>query len=202
MSAPSGEQTFGGLAFATPGDWFAIRVPRERADADALASQLVAARPGLAAQRAAVDRMARGLVGACASLKVLCAYTTALDVPGGPLPATVLASVHPMGGLTLQQIAEDMSAVDGSAAPPEVVGRFDLPAGRTVRIERLEERDGLDRDRRVVLLVVQYVAEIPGTGCAVMLTFSTPAVALAGPLRQLFHQIACTLRFGGLERRR
>jgi hypothetical protein len=200
MTAPASEQASGGLAFATPGDWFAIRVPRERADADALASQLVAARPELAAQSAAVDRMTRSLVDACASLHILCAYTTALDVPGGPLPATVLASVHPMGGLTLQQVAEDMAADDGSATPAEL-GRFDLPAGRTVRIERLGERSPV-RDRSLVVLVVQYVAEIPGTGHAVMLTFSTPAVALAGPLRQLFHQIACTLRFGDLEQLR
>ena len=44
-------------------------------------------------------------------------------------------------------------------------------------------------------LVVQYVTEIPGTGGAMLLTFSTPALALSGQLRQVFHQIACTLPF-------
>jgi hypothetical protein len=206
MTAPGGEQVSGGLAFATPGDWFALRVPRERTDAATLTDRLIAARPELAAQRDAVDRMLRGLFDGCASLDVLCAYTTALDVPGGPLPATLLASMHPMDGLTVDRIAADMSALDDPALDDSVtlpeVGRFDLPVGRTARIERLREWGTPGQDHRIVSLVVQYVAEIPGTGNAIMLTFSTPAVALAGQLRQLFHQIACTLRFEGQEQQR
>ena len=201
MTAPSSEQMSGGLAFATPGDWFALRVPSERTDAATLASQVIAARPKIAGQRDAVNRMVRALIDACASLDVLCAYTTALDVPGGPLPATLLASVHPMGGLALDQIATAMSAADDCVARPEV-GSFDLPAGRTIRIERLPEWGSPGQEHRLVSLVVQYVAEIPGTGSAIILTFSTPAVALAAQLRQLFHQIACTLRFEGLEQQR
>jgi hypothetical protein len=41
------------------------------------------------------------------------------------------------------------------------------------------------------------VAEIPGAATAVLLSFATPALALAGQLRQLFHQIASTLHFEG-----
>ena len=192
MTAPSSEQVGGGLAFATPGDWFPLRVPRERADADALTGQILAARPDL--PREAVARMARSLVDACASLDVLCAYTTALEVPGGPLPATVVASVHPTGGLDVERIAEGMAGGGRAVC-------FDLPAGRAARIERLQEQPIPGRDERLVSLIVQYVAQIPGTGDAVVLTFSTPALGLGRELQQLFHQMACTLRFRSGEDR-
>jgi hypothetical protein len=193
MTAPSSEQVSGGLAFATPGDWFPLRVPRERTDAEVLTRQILAARPDL--PREAVARMARILVAACASLDVLCAYTTALDVPGGPLPATVVASVHPTGGLDVERLAERMAGGGRAAC-------FDLPAGRTARIERLQEQPIPGRDDRLVSLIVQYVAQIPGTEDAAVLTFSTPALGLGRELLQLFHQMACTLRFEPADQQR
>ncbi len=192
MSTPSTEQV-PGLAFATPADWFALRVPSQCAEADVLTGQILAARPELPPD--AVARMARSLVTACASLDVLCAYTTALEVPGGPLPATVIASVHPTGGLDVERIAERMS---GGGRPV----CFDLPAGRTARIERLAEQPSPGRDDRIVSLIIQYVAQIPGTEAAVVLTFSTPALGLGRELQQLFHQMACTLRFDSPDHRR
>jgi hypothetical protein len=199
MTAQDLEQLDGELAFAVPGDWFAVRVPRQRADATELARQILAGRPGLGARREAVERMARGLVDACASLDVLCAYTTALDVPGGPLPATMLASAYPLSGLSVFQLAERLAAGDGSLSAPETE-RFDLPSGPTARIERLRESDSVG-DEHIVFLIVQYIARIPGTDDAVLLTFSTPAMGLARELRQLFHQMACTLRFTHREPR-
>ncbi len=193
MSTLSTDQAPGGLAFATPGDWFPLRVPRGRADADVLTGQILAARPAL--PREAVARMARSLVDACASLDVLCAYTTALEVPGGPLPATVVASVYSTGGLDVERIAERMS---GGGHPV----CFDLPAGRTARIERLQEQPIPGRDDRLVSLIVQYVAQIPGTEDVVVLTFATPALGLGRELQELFHQMACTLRFDPADHRR
>lgn len=193
MTAPSLDQVPGGVAFATPGDWFPLRVPRERTDAEVLADQILTVRPGL--PREAVARMARNLVDACVALDVLGAYTTAVDVPGGPLPATVVASVHPTDGLDEERFAQRMSG--GSD-----VTCFNLPAGRAARIERLQEQPLPGRDDRLVSLVVQYVTQIPGTGDAVVLTFSTPALGLGRELQQLFHQIACTLRFEPADHRR
>jgi hypothetical protein len=190
MTAPSLQQVPGGVAFATPGDWFPLRVPRERADADVLTGQILAARPGLG--RETVARMARSLADACAALDVLCAYTTALEVPGGPLPATVVASVHPTDGLDVERFAQRMSGGGDVIC-------FNLPAGRTARIERLQEQPIPGRDDRLVSLIVQYVAQIPGTGDVVVLTFSTPALGLGRELQQLFHQMACTLRFEPAE---
>jgi hypothetical protein len=193
MTTSVSEQAGGGLAFATPGDWFPLRVPREHADADVLTGQILAARPAL--PREAVARMARSLVTACASLDVLCAYTTALEVPGGPLPATVIASVHPADGQDVERIAERMA---GGGRPV----CFSLPAGRTARIERLQEQPIPGLDDQLVSLIVQYVTEIPGTDEVVVLTFSTLALGLGRELQQLFHQMACTLRFDPADHRR
>jgi hypothetical protein len=193
MTAPVSEQAGGGLAFATPGHWFPLRVPRERADADVLIGQILAARPGL--PREAVARMARSLVDACAALDVLCGYTTVIELPGGPLPATVIASVHPAEGQDVERIAGQMTGGDSAVC-------FDLPAGRTARIERLQEQPMPGRDDRLVSLIVQYVTATPDPDEVVVLTFSTPALGLGRELQQLFHQIACTLRFEPADHRR
>ena len=181
-----------GVAFATPANWLTIKVPRSSADVAQLASAVAAAQPELGS-RPAVERLLNGLVEACAELDVLGAYATILEVPGGLLPATLVASAHPMGGQALDQIAQDL-AEPADVVPPPEVRFFDLPAGRTARIERLRESPDGARER-LVSLVVQYVAEIPGTDGAMVLTFGTPALALSGQLRQVFHQIACTLYF-------
>jgi hypothetical protein len=186
-----------GLAFATPGNWFAIRLPKDRADADQLAGELAGVLPDMSSADA-VRVLVGDLVRACASLDVLCGYATVLDVPGGPLPASLVVNVWPLGGYTLEQVAAQMSAPDRAAGPP-VSGVLDLPAGRTVRVERLREWGGRVDGRHPVSLIVQYVTAIPGTGQAAVLTFSTPALALADRLRPLFHGIAYTLRFDGLE---
>jgi hypothetical protein len=187
QSAPTG------VAFATPGDWQTIKVPREPADIAQLAGAVIAARSGLASRQADVERMLNGLVEACAALDVLGAYVTVLDVPGGPLPATLVASAQPVGSQTIAEIAQDLAGPAGAVGPADV-RMFDLPAGPTARVERLQEWPGEGREQ-LVSLVVHYVAEIPGSDGAMVLTFSTPALALSGQLRQVFHQIACTLHF-------
>jgi hypothetical protein len=162
--------TAGGLGFAMPPDWVAVRVPR----------------------RAAPQQL-RILAAVFAAADVLCACTTALAVPGGPLPATLLVSSYPTGGQAVDQIAGRLAAGGGSATGSRV-DRFDLPIGRTARVEWRPDRGAPEQPRRPGSLVIQYVAGIPGTANAVILTFATPAVTLAAWLRPLFHQIAGTVR--------
>ena len=188
----------GGIALATPGDWFAVRLPRHSSDADRLVEQALAARPELTGHRAALWDLIRAVTTACEKLDVVAAYVTVLDVAGGPLPATLVLTAHPMGGQTLDAVIAAISGQEDDGLPPPSVGTFDFPAGRTARVERLAEWGGAGESRRPVAFLAQYVTEAPG-GVAVMLTFSTPALALADQLRPLFHQIACTLRFDGQE---
>jgi len=166
-----------------------------------MAGEVIAAKPGLPISRDVLVSMLGQLAQASAALNDAGAYATILDVPGAPLPATLLVSVRGLGGLTLDEIAAEMSTADGALAPP-TAKMFDLPAGRTVRIERFRERPGTGEGPRPVSFTVQYATVAPGGGQAVLLMFSTPAVALAEQLRPLFHQIACTLRFEGQEPQR
>lgn len=196
MTALRGRPGPQNLTFAIPADWFAIDLPRDRADAVQLAGEITAAHPELASLRPALERMIGDLAGLCGVLDVLGAYATVLDIPGGPLPATLVTSVHPIGAQTLDDIAGELSASDDQAGPADV-RVFDLPAGSMVRVERFRAWAAPSRDSRPGSLAVQYVAEIPGAAGTVLLSFATPALALAGQLRQLFHQIACTVHFDG-----
>jgi hypothetical protein len=70
---------------------------------------------------------------------------------------------------------------------------FNLPAGRTARIERLAEPSAAGDGSRPVSLIVTYVTEVPGRDQVIVLTFATPALALIDQVRPVFHQIACSL---------
>jgi hypothetical protein len=70
---------------------------------------------------------------------------------------------------------------------------FHLPAGHTVRIERVVEPSATGDGRRPVSFTVIYLTEVPGRDQAIVLTFGTPAIALIDSLRPVFHQIACSL---------
>lgn len=193
MTAPAGSAARAGLAFATPANWFPVQLPRDQAGIGALADDAVAANPELAGQRDALAALLGGLTTTLTALNVIGAYVTVLDVAGGPLPATLLVSVRDMDGSTLDQIGREMSAGHDITGPP-VVDALDLPIGPVIRVERMRDWPGTVDGTRPVSFVVHYVAQVPGLPQAVLMTFSTPAVALASQLRPLFHQMACTLR--------
>ena len=185
-SAAAGE-----FAFATPADWFAIRLPRTEFDADQLASDLAVAQPGLADRRDDLRAMLSGLSGSIAVTHAAGAYAA---FPGGlgDLPATLLVSVLPMDGSALDQIGREMSGPDYPGAP-STTKMFNLPAGPAVRMERLIARSVIGDDRRPVSFTVKYVTEVPGRDQVIVLSFATPALALIDQLRPVFHEIACSL---------
>jgi hypothetical protein len=185
------------FSIATPGDWFDIRLPKGEAAADELAAGLSDSWPERAGSAEELRGMVRSLVSASAALDVLCAYATVVNGHGRLLPASLVINAFPLRGKSLGHVAEQLSGGNGAlgARPPRLV---DLPAGRAVRVERLREWDVSASGRHPVSLVVQYVAEVPGNGQALVLTFSTPALGLAEQLRPVFHAIVSTLRFEGL----
>jgi hypothetical protein len=182
----------GEFALATPADWFAIDLPGTPADADRLAGHIAIAHPELAGQREALAEMLTFLAEVTEAVGAVGAYGALFDASGVALPATLLVSLQPMGLYSLDEIGRELSGADHEDAPsaPRV---FDLPAGRTVRTERLVEPSATGDDRRPVSFTVTYLTEIPGRGQVVVLTFRTPAITLVDQLRLVFHQIACSL---------
>lgn len=198
LASPTAAASF---SIATPGDWASIRLPQGEEAADDLAAVLADSWPGPASSVAELRGIARSLMNAAAALDVLGAYATVLNDHGRLLPVSLVINAFPLRGKSLGQVAEELSGGNGAqgAQPPRLV---DLPAGRSVRVERLREWDVSADGRHPVSLLVQYVAEIPGRGQALVLTFSTLALGMAEQLRPAFHSIASTLRFEPAEDRR
>lgn len=182
----------GEFAFATPADWFPIDLPATPADADRLAGQVAVAHPELAGQRETLAGMLTTLAEAIEVVDAVSAYGALFDTSGVALPATLLVSLRPMGPYSLDEMGRELSSADHESAPLSM-RMFHLPAGQTVRIERLVEPSATGDGRRPVSFTVIYLTEVPGRDQAVVLTFGTPAIALADQLRAVFHQIACSL---------
>jgi hypothetical protein len=185
--------TAGQFAFATPADWVPVRLPRTQADVNRLTADIVDAYPALAGERDTVQKMLRGFGLAAVAIGAICARAAVADLPGLPLPATLLVSLQAMGGRTLDQAAGELSegALESSA-----MAMFNLPAGRTARVERLAQLPNAVAGRPLASLSVNYITEVPDRGQAIVLTFGTLAVAQARSLLPAFHQIACSLRAG------
>jgi hypothetical protein len=182
--------TAGQFAFATPADWFPVRLPKTQADLDRLAADIMDAYPALAGERDTVRRLLRGFGLAAAAIRAVSAHAAVADLPGLALPATLLVSLQAMDGHTLDQVAGELA--EGTLAPSDVA-MFTLPAGRTARVERLSELPNAVAGRPVASLSVSYVTEVPDRGQAIVLTFGTLGVAQARSLLPVFHQIACSL---------
>src|ERR1700761_6732518 len=154
QAAPSG------VAFVTPAGWQTIKIPRTFADIERLTTVGTAIRPRLAPRRTEIERMLKGLVQACGALDVLSSFITFLDVPGGPQPATLIASVQPAGGQTVGEIGQGLAGPAGPAGPAGTAGTpdvrmFGLPAGPTARVERLQAWPD-DTREPLVSLVIHY----------------------------------------------
>jgi hypothetical protein len=182
--------TAGQFAFATPADWFPVRLPRTQADVDRLAADVVDAYPVLAGQRDAVQKVLRGFGLAAVAIGAVCARAAVADLPGLALPATLLISLQAMGGRTLDQVAGELSEGEFESS---AMAMLTLPAGRTARVERLWRLPNAVAGRPLASLSINYVTEVPDRGQAIVLTFGTLAVAQARSLLPVFHQIACSL---------
>jgi hypothetical protein len=180
----------GQFAFATPADWFPVRLPKTQADLNRLAADVMDAYPALAGERDAVHYMLRGFGLATVAIHAVSAHAAVADLPGLALPATLLVSLQEMGGRTLDQAAGELS---GGTLGSSAAAMFTLPAGRTARVVRLSKLPNAVAGRPLASLSVNYVTEVPDRGQAIVLTFGTLAVAQARSLLPVFHQIACSL---------
>jgi hypothetical protein len=110
---------------------------------------------------------------------------------GEPLAATV-AGYQVEGDDDLTELADDLGRPrpnDAGARRAEVVA---LPAGRAVRVQFLSETP-LDVGRGLILELVQFWLPVPGTGTRLVLSCSTPLVAVAEHITPVFDDIAGTI---------
>ena len=118
----------------------------------------------------------RSLVSASAALDVLCAYATLVSSQEYLLPASLVINAFPRS-VARPSVRSRMSflAPMPYCRPGHHAWWNGLP-GQAVRVERLREWGVEASGRHPVLLVIQYVTEVPGGEQALVLTFSTPAL--------------------------
>jgi hypothetical protein len=117
-----------------------------------------------------------------------------LPLPGEPLPVTLLVNALPL------EAAGDSPDLANTAAFGPSNGRrhystaeVELTCGRAVRAEWLETAQLASTDAAVVSFFTQYFVIPQGSESLLVLTFSSPAVALAGRLKKPFGDIAASL---------
>jgi hypothetical protein len=181
----------GRLFLATPGDWVAVSLPMTEGDAERLTEEAIARSPQLASRREVVAGTWRALAQAVAATRPLYAGGTFLRLPGGTLPVTLLVNAIPAGAAGDPR---SVMAALGSAQRPGRRGyseqEVELPAGPAARVRWLQATELNDAGQAVVMLVVQYFVTLHEGRGGLVLSFSSPAVALAEKLATLFDRIA------------
>lgn len=187
----SADQGRGGIFLATPGDWVTLRLPGGDAEVAAALAEHVRRHPQLAQRQELATEVLGTLGRAARAAGVVHASASFLDLPGGPLPATLLVSLAPpsvaRGGVA--------SAGEGDGRRNLAETECLLPAGRALRREWQQAGRLSDADAVVMSYVVQYFIWTPEEqgGGMVVLTFASPAVAVTHRLRSLFHAIATSV---------
>lgn len=210
MSGASGPRLDSGFGYAlsVPGSWFEVDVrPATRAASAAeLVSRRITDLPELRERRADIVRLIRKQAAAAWDAGAVYCAVMAEPVADGLLPACVTVSFLP-GPVDASSDAEDrlsplVSTLRTKAArhdddPWTEVGTLDLPhagaAARSWGVEDVEDPDaGPGRSVRVVTM--QTYVPVPDVNRVAVVTCSSPAVAVAPALLDVFDAITGTFR--------
>lgn len=182
------------VALVTPGDWVSLRLPYTDAEAGQLLAELLARRPELEARREAVAQVLQGLEQASRAANCLWAGGTFLPLPGGPLPVTLLVNV-----VSRAAAGDPLDPAEAAASAGLLRRRnfssdeLDLPCGRALRTEWFQAAQLEGDDTAVISFFTQYFVTPDNGDALFVLTFTSPAVGVAGRLRELFAAIAASL---------
>jgi hypothetical protein len=182
------------IRFTTPGDWVALHLPHTEAEVTAVVDRLVARDPELESRRPLVEAVLRGLSEASRVANCLYAGGAFLPLPGGPLPVTLLVNALPLVAIgDPPDLARAAAAIDSDGHRHHSSAEVDLPCGPAARIEWLQAAQLASSGTEVMSFFTQYVVTPRDTAMVLVLTFSSPAVAIADRLQKLFRDIAASL---------
>ncbi len=183
------------VEFATPGNWVAMRLPHTDAEVDALIAETLSGHPELEARRDLVVTVLRTLGQATRVAGCVYAGGAFLPITDGPMPVTLLVNALPLE--TLGDPPDLRAAATASYAASRrdyVATDVDLPCGPAICAEWFESARLTTAGTSVVSFFTQYFVLPGGAGSLIVLTFSSPAVALAKRLKKLFLDIATSLK--------
>ena len=193
-----------GFRLPTPGNWFDLDLdPRTRNQSiAAMVDAHVAQSPAAADNRQVLVRLLRRTAREAAQGGMIFASLMSEVAEGVPVSAsatvTLRTATTSSGGASISDPADiarylrDRGGAGGQRAELRVV---DIPAGRAVRLQGMQEGDVSGVASGVVTLVVQYFLPVPGTESLAVLTFTTPTLALAEPFAGLFDAMAENFSF-------
>lgn len=182
------------IEFNTPGSWVALRFPHTEADVDALIAELLSRHPELEPRRDLAVSVLRTLSQVSRVANCLYAGGGFLPLPGGPMPVTLFVNALP---LEAAGTPPDLMTAAATAKSPGrrdyVTTEVELRCGKAVRAEWFQAAQLASTDAAVVSFLTQYFVLPRDTDSFLVLTFSSPAVALTRRLRKLFADIAGSL---------
>jgi hypothetical protein len=196
VSGPDVDWRFG---FRVPDGWVSVDLAlpeHERAAELAAAVQgLVEAEPGY---RADAERMTNAAVSIVADAVAHEAMVAAVGfelVSGAVAPMAVVA--HRLPGEEPVDV-DRLAASLGDAHGQDITGRevtvVELPAGRAVRVHAISE-GGAPGGQSPVVEGVDHFIPVPGSPDLLLLSCTTPAVAIGDQLLPIFDTMASTVGF-------
>lgn len=187
------------FTFLTPGDWFRIRLeePELSADVDRLVGELLARHPerdSVAPQvRAMIEARTRSAGQEDGALELHLSFTR-LSTEQGDLPLAAALLVHlapfPSAVTTRELLTSFASRGKGEGS---IVNHDSGPTAR----REWRSRTALDERTEAETLVVQRLFPAPDASAYVLLSLSTPLVAIADPMRELFDAMCDSFRWIG-----
>jgi hypothetical protein len=200
--APAGDGLPTGIFLVTPNDWIHLDLSGDPlANARRLVDRIARGAP---ADRAKLKlRMAAALQGAVRDAlrqgAVMAAFYTQV-VEGQAVGASVVVAARPLpravvrdGRVDLAQAVQSVAGAVHDADNLVEAGPVELPAGSGFRIQK--EQVVTVMGERHATVVVQYFVPVPGRLAAIVATFSTPTVEVAGSMVALFDAMASSLRW-------
>lgn len=198
MTAPPATPQF---RIATPADWFDLDLDSD--DPDDLV-ELVAARSALTREQAAEAGELLEVLAAARAQAVshgaVFASMLSREVEGEPVSATLLVALRREPGYAAAAGADALARRlrRTPSSGPRAVDVVELAAGPSVRTRgRTPARPAGPSGPTIEVDTVQWFVPVPEGDALLVLTFSTPNLALADVFAELFDAMAATVAWEG-----
>jgi hypothetical protein len=186
---------------AVPDGWLSVDLDRlpvdRRGDLVLAVDHLVAEVPEMREDSAHLVDIAEGVIADAEAHDALLA-AVGFELVGGALVALSVAAYAIPGdeAFDVEALAEDLTTphpLDMNGRDVEVV---DLPVGPAVRVHAISETAPDAEGRTMVIEGVDHFIPVPSGTDMLLLTGSTPSVAIGDELLPVFDDIAASVRFG------
>jgi hypothetical protein len=181
------------IAIATPGDWIRLELGWTDAEITAMVEERIAQLPQLDDMRDQAIELLRLVRDGSLQAGIAIAAVMFDLVERVPITASMTVSAIQMPeAADVDSMADELRSGHEPGAHNEAVSVVELPAGRAVRIQKLQEGEASPSGSSTVTFHLQYLVPVAKADTLAAITFATPTVALADSFVPLFAGIAST----------